>query len=307
MGASKQTRNVAPTTRHARKLRKVRAQTGGLSEFPEIRKFHARCTLCKLAANEGPLLREIHYRLRSGVPSRKVAALFAEELEDRGLPTLDFRAIARHYKDHVENALIVNPAQDLAFQAPILPAPRRKPAAASAAPISAVEGPPLLEPDADLEGPAAESYATKRDPKTDDEADYFELRKLYDRLLPMLDLANKDLKRKASSSHGLTHQDYKIIVTMYSECRQQLEALNKMRNSNRLTRAVIEAHTSQVLTMLSEPLGQKLRDIRRQLEHGEAQSAVLLLSALIESDLPPMLVSTGKEAIRRSVDEYKLH
>ena len=288
MAATKQKRDVAPTTRIERQLRKVVARTGGVRGFPELTKSHARCTLCKLVPDNGDLLKEIHFMLREGTGTRRIATLIAPDLRERDLKPIDFRAISRHHNAHVQVALIVDPKKEL-------PPPPPPPAVPAGPKV------PLVE------GPAAESYVTKRDPKTDDEADYFELRKLYDRLLPMLDLANRDLKSKAETNRGLTPQDYKTIVTMYSECRQQLEALNKMRNSNRLTRAVIEAHTSQVLTMLSEPLGQKLRDIRRQLEHGDQPGAVALLCSLIDSDLPPMLISTGKEAIRRSVDEYKLH
>ena len=296
-------KSKGPTTRAARKLRKVITSSGAQADFPELVRTHARCTLCALIADHPDLLKEIHYMTKQRIGTRRIAVLIEPELQERGLRLIDFRAIGRHQKGHLSRNLIVDPTQELPVfeEEPPPPPPPPLPLPKKAATKK------TSRKKAAREGPAAASYVEQRAPSTDDEADYFELRKLFDRLLPMLDLANRDLTRKAQDDRGLTAADYKVILAMYSECRQQLEGLNKMRNSNRLTRAVIEAHTSQVLTMLSEPLGQKLRDIRRQLEHNDPTAAIAMLASLIDSDLPPMLVSTGKEAIRRSVDEYKLH
>jgi len=235
--------------------------------FPEL-KQNRQCRLCAYALDTPHITSKVHELWRQGSAYRVIEDAIQGDLKEAGYSPVNFGAIRRHLLGHVARHLI----------------PNRTEAAAGRPP-----------------------YAARPPAMTDDEADYFELRKLYDRLIPIVDLVKRDQDRKVESGEPLSGYDLQHLVRLFGECRMQLEALNKMRNSNRLTKAVIEAHTSQVLMLLSEPLGHKLRDIRHRLKVGLMHDAMRDLDALIDAELPPMLVSSGKEAIRRSVEEYKLH
>lgn len=243
------------------------AQAQVVPGFPEIRKRNARCRICKLIDTHPELVHAIHELIRQGVGPSALERRFASVLEEAHVPHIYRASYERHVAEHITKMGLVVKLTD-----------ERERRLATPEVIPARE-------------------------VTDEELDYVEMRRLFTQLSETL----AQVSRAVAGKEELTSYDLNMLIALYRELRNQIETLNKMRNSDRLTKAILEAHTRQLLQLLSEPLSEALRDVYRMLLNGDYDGAAARMGTLLSADLAPMFVSSGREAMQMSIEHYKLH
>jgi hypothetical protein len=141
----------------------------------------------------------------------------------------------------------------------------------------------------------------------DHETDYFEMRRLYAELKPILKQVREKLTLQ-SKDDKISGYDLVMLLKLFGEARQILKALSEMRNSEKLTSIILVRHTEALVHLLTEPLGTTLRDIRDRLNRGENPERVTRrLDDLLDGELFPLFESAAERAIAQSKEQYKLH
>jgi hypothetical protein len=237
------------------------------SDFPELTSKASRCRACAMADTNPSALAVCHDLIRKGIITNEVVRRMKPVMLEAGLEPLSFRTIQNHASDHITVTMIA----DRFSGRKLMMAEEEKPVI------------PLM-------------------PRSDVVLDYQEMRKLYDKLVPILDMAYDLLEKSGEISGG----DIITLVRVFGEARQQLEALGKMRNSDRLTLAILEWHTRAMAHNISEPLGRKLREIEADLEDGDAELAQAKLHTFLHKEIGPIFLAGARDALNKSSEEFKL-
>lgn len=248
--------------------------------FPELTARASRCRVCQLADDAPDLLAIAHELVRQGLTSSEISKRMHAALKEQDIRALTPRTILNHTEMHISESRIVNRYEGAGNDK----SPRKVQGG-----LSVVDGGVLPLP-------------TKQ---SDVEADYHEMRRLYDKLLPILDMAF-ELMETAQEEEKIDGSSLITLVRVFSEARSQLETLAKMRNSDRLIAAILEWHTRAFTHNLAEPISRKLREILCDLDDDDAELARAKLQLFLQEEIGPIFLAGARNALTKSAEEFKL-
>jgi len=282
------------------------------------------CRVCALSQVRPEVLRLIHEDRFAGLSLRKLAAKYADVMIKHCKSSPSRELYRRHFDSHLDGDLAVVVRNARAT----VEARARPDAEATEADLSEDDDEFDEEaepPEAELElppeplppveaAPAAlaviqptPAALTHPEPVTqrmrDDDSDYFELWELYDKLKPLLEgiynSAAAELKNGEYNAYDLV-----LLLKIFGEGRKMLAEANRMKNSDRLMRLVLEAHTKRFVRVLSEPLGQALKNHLLLMRRGELHPDQFEM--FLNDQLVHIFQSAATKSLAMSCEEYKL-
>jgi hypothetical protein len=255
--------------------------------FPEIVSREPKCKLCQLAESNRGLLKLVHrYRFEEQLGNDALRTKLRPVFERQGLMPPSPRSIGRHFDDHVDFSKMPDP-DALALPEPIEATLDRLDRDA--------EGMRLADP---------EDLALGRN-----ETDYHQLSDLFVRIhrrIAALD-ADPTAFQHADGSHSFTK--LKTWSDLIDNARKLVEGLNKMRNNDRMTVSILEAHTTKFATAITRPVATELRAIQAQLNASsspEAHAAAQRIYELLAEGVPSIMTDAASRSLRASKEQYKL-
>lgn len=255
--------------------------------FPELIAREPKCKICQLADTHRGLLLIMH-RLRheeqlgDQALRNRVRAVF----ERQGVLCPSPRSIGRHFSEHCDFTKMPDP-DALAFPTPVEVSLARMERDAT--------GMALADP---------EEVALGRE-----NSDYHQLTDLLVRLqrrIAALD-ADPNAFRNADGDHAFSRLS--TWSSLIDNARKIVEGLNKMRNSDRMTVAILEQHTRRFAAAFTRPVASELRAIRDDLATSSdpaAQRAAARLSSLLGSGVSTIMSDAAVQSLRDSKEQYKL-
>lgn len=152
------------------------------------------------------------------------------------------------------------------------------------------------------------SLSTREGARGEDESDYRHMYDLYVRISERLRALDNDPTAFITPHNTHDKDMYRIMAVLLAESRKTIEALNKMRNSDRLTLAILDAHTQLFSELVAIPLGEKLKNILLTLQStpGADQAKTQLLTFL-HQDLIGLFQNAAIQAMETSRSTYKLN
>lgn len=291
--------------------------------FPEIIGKETQCRLCSLVEKDPATLRRVHEMFFGGKGLRALSAETAPVFEERGEKKLNMQCFARHFKSHVDfGAVTVGAALEDDFALPppppsrvapeTQPQPEPEPAPAPAPPPVVVEPGPAPAPmqmtvaaPTTVAAPAASPSIPEEDDAAMEAAAYFDMRNLVTKLRARLDQLDQstafvDDKGKVNS-FGL-----QLWLRFVDSFRSVLEAMNRIRNNDKLTKAILQAHTKRNYNMASAPLVARIEVVLKKMEAG-APDTLDDLRQLARSDARGILEQAADDAIQETCGVYRLH
>jgi hypothetical protein len=142
---------------------------------------------------------------------------------------------------------------------------------------------------------------------SEDVDDYAEMRTLFLELAEMMRSIKSDPNAIKSPLGGYDVSMLKALNSMIMGCAKIIETVNKMKNSDRLTLAILESHTRSMSANLAIPLGEKIRVALAQLEDGDADGAQRTLLSLVQNDIVAIFREAATQAMLSSREQYQLH
>lgn len=270
-------------SRLARKARtrERAARTIIVPDFPEIVRKETQCRVCKLVEDAPELLHDIHSKWKMGAGVKALETEMKLEFTMRQEDGIDHRCFARHFKNHVdfsETTMAVGEILEDDFPEDII------------RPIA--PAPPLM-----LTQPRPEDIEAGA-------GDYFDMQNVIDRLRSRMHQLDDQTafvdKDGRVNSYGMV-----IWLRLVSELRQSLEALNRMRNSDRLTKAILQAHTKRFAQLLSGPLVARFETVLERLQTSP-EDAIFEMEQLAHGDVKSIVLRAAEESVRESCEVYKL-
>lgn len=259
-----------------REQRERATQNELVPAFPEIRS-HPMCRLCGLVTSDPTMLRRIHTLWQDGQGVRALETATRPWWVERGETPLDHRCFHRHFRSHVDfgNGTMADDDEDDERPFEGLPVPK-------------VE---LVQPRLEDEEAGA--------------SDYFDMENAIRRLRARFEQVDETVafvdKNGRVNSYGAM-----LWLKLIAELRTSLETLHRMRNSDRLMRAMLQAHTKRLSTMLSRPLIERFEEVLLALRSGDAEEATRALERLAQGDIRSIVLHAAGEAVKESIDVYKL-
>lgn len=261
------------TGQGSRKARKARtrdreARAALVEGFPEFVRRHSKCRLCALVDADPDFLRAIHKGWAEGKGVRALETETRPKWAAKGETPLDHRSFHRHLRRHVQFT---------------------ERSMTKTPPVSALA--PVPEEPVDV-GPG-------------ETGDYFDMRMIIDRLRTRM----KEVDEKAALVDADGKVDSYALVMwlrLVSEFRSTIEAVNRMKNSDRLTKAILQAHTKRMIQLLSEPMAARFTTVINQLRQNP-ENAADVLEHLVATEVPRMVLRAADEGVKESCDTYRLH
>lgn len=234
--------------------------------FPEFVRRNSQCRLCLLVEADPELLRRIHRGWTEGKGVRALETETRPAWEARGETPLDHRSFHRHLRRHVQ----FEGKEKLPMTKPIVP----------------------TVPDESVEVPG-------------ETGDYFDMRMIIDRLRCRM--------KEVDDTAALVGPDGKVDsyalvmwLRLVAEFRSTIEAVNRMKNSDRLTKAILQAHTKRMVQLFSEPLAARFTAVIGQLR-SNPENAADVLEHLVATEVPRMVLRAADEGVKESCDQFRLH
>lgn len=141
---------------------------------------------------------------------------------------------------------------------------------------------------------------------TSDANDYDEMRTLFVELAETMRAIRSDPNALKSPMGGYDVAMVRALTAMVDSLRKIIEGLNKMKNSDRLTLAILESHTRAMSQNLAIPLGEKIRVALSQIEEGDPNAAQATLTALVQGDIVDIFREAATQAMISSRESYNL-
>jgi hypothetical protein len=272
----------------SRAARKRRAQERIASAsvvpgFPEIIRAEARCRLCQFATTDPELLQRVHVLYFNGHGVRSLEQRTLHIFDARGETPLRARCFARHFRSHVSEELAAygdELEEEYALNPKATSVPRAKDAlkpATTPAPI----------------------------PEDEEAAAYFDMRDLLHKLRTRM----KEVDNTVTfvDDHGqLNAYGLQLWLKFVDSFRQALEAMNRIRNNDRLTKAILQAHTKRNYNLASAPLIARFEEVLTKLRN-KAPGAVDDFERLALYEAREILEQAARSAVQESCDVYRLH
>lgn len=138
--------------------------------------------------------------------------------------------------------------------------------------------------------------------------DYDEMRALFCELAETMRAIRSDPNALKSPFGGYDVGMIRAMTGMIDALRKIISDVNKMKNSDRLTLAILEGHTKTMSQNLAIPLGEKIRIVLSQLESVEgADAAYDTLMSLVSGDIVEIFRNAATQAMTSSREQYNLH
>lgn len=282
------------TRRRAQRARVARSII--VPDFPEIVQRGTQCRLCGLVETDPELLRRIHAMWREGKGVRALATSTVADWAERKLKAVDHRTFDRHFKNHVDFDDTTTAVGEVLAEDIPSTAIAERPRALS--PVGIL--PPAPPPRVELAKPRPEDQEAGA-------GDYFDMENVIRRLRVRLEQIDQDTSFVDDDGRVNT---YGIVIwlKLISEMRQALEALNRMKNSDRLTKAILQAHTKRFAQILSAPLIARFESMLAFVQRGDNSGALAEIERLTRGgQMKEIVLRAADEAVRESVTAYKLH
>lgn len=267
----------------SRVARKQRSRTRAVEAsvvpgFPEIVGRNRQCRLCGLIESNPVLLHRIHEAFQSGKGVRALETEMTPVFEEAGQAPLNVKCFSRHFKSHV--SFVAAAAVALPVEAPVRPATPPPPIAPAAAPE-------MNDEDA-LEAAA-----------------YFDMRNLISKLRIRMETIDQSTafvdENGKINSYGL-----QLWLKFVDSFRSALEAMNRIKNNDRLTRAIIQAHAKRQMQLASAQLIARFEVLLAKIRRGDAD-ALADLEQFAMSDAKQIVLETARAAVEESCEVYRLH
>ena len=255
--------------------------------FPEIVGRVSVCRLCQLVDADPDFLRRIHKLWQQGNGVRRLESDMWHAWTSRGEKVADHKTYHRHLRSHCDFSL-VDGALEAAMSSGTAAGgaratremvPVKVKAQTHAGAQAAVEGAPDY---VDMEALLA---------------------KLRDRMAEVDDnVAFIDDEGRVNS--------YGIIVwlKLVSEFRQAVESMSRMKNSERLIKAILQSHTKRMAQLISAPLVERFEVVVTAMREGRDEDLVAgELERLASSDIKSLILQAAETAVAESCEVYKLH
>jgi hypothetical protein len=283
------------------------------------------CRVCGLALVRPEIVRAIHKDRLEGFSYRKLEEKYADDMRKFTGSVPSRELYRRHFDMHlavdletavqnvrslvdtsvvssseVETGLGIlasdnedaDDADDAELDAMLPALPPLQPSAAITA-VSTTGLPPVIV--------GRPSPATMR--LNEDDSDYFELWELYDKLKPLLEnLYNVEVASLANGEYRA--YNLALLMKIFSEGRKFLGEANRMKNSDRLMRLILEAHTKRFVRILSEPLGHSLKSFLLRMRRNELSPDEF--EKFLNEQLVGIFQAAATKSMAMSCEEYKL-
>jgi len=142
---------------------------------------------------------------------------------------------------------------------------------------------------------------------TPEEQEYFNLSSVIDRIRARMEEVddNADFLDEDNRVNS-----YAIVVwlKLVSEFRQAVEAWNRMKNTDRLTKGILQAHTKRHTQNVAEPLVGKFEVVLTNLrKSGTDEFVINQLEHLFGHEVREVLLRAAEESVRESCEAYRLN
>lgn len=141
---------------------------------------------------------------------------------------------------------------------------------------------------------------------TEEADEYDEMRALFVELAETMRAIRSDPNSLKSPLGGYDVSMIRAITSMVDALRKIMSDINKMKNSDRLTLAILETHTRSMSQNLAIPLGEKIRVTLAHIEDGEIDAARDSLMALVQGDIVDIFREAATQAMTSSREQYRL-
>jgi hypothetical protein len=266
---------------YKKRQRAQRALSAAVPGFPEIVKQTPRCRLCALAEKEPELLHTIHGMARGGLGTRALASETAHYWSARSVAPMDHKCFARHFEKHVDfdmSDFLDLPVPPPSREPPVVE--RRRPAA-----------PPRSDADAD-KGALGK-----------DNSDYYEMWDLIDRLKTRVHQVDEDAVFIDEETGKVDSYSVMMLSKLIGELVRAIEALNRIRNADRVAKAIVQGHTKRMVQLLSDPLISSFQAALTQDEGGDLTA----LYSLANTETRDIIFKAAERAVKESCEVYKLN
>lgn len=269
-----------------RRTRERVSAAANVPGFPEIVKRNPQCRLCALADSDPDLLRMVHGLYESGRGFRALATDTLSHWQRREETPVNHQCFARHFRGHVSYAVVTTA---VAGDAPVV-----------------VQAPAMVEPVKAVSVVRPPHGSVMREFEVAPETgDYFDMRSIIDRLRTRLN----DVDEKASfvDENGRV-DNYALVMwlRLVAEFRAALEAMNRMKNGDRLTKAIIQAHSKRNAQMTSELLVPKFQTVLEQVRQ-DPEAGVEVLEHFFAEEVTNLIIRAADESVKESCEAYRLH
>lgn len=259
-------------------MREKNANRSLVAGFPDIINRNDQCRLCGLVEDAPELLTWIHAQFKAGSGVRALETATRRRWTERGETPLDHRCFARHFESHVEpRASKVDVGSELVSAQ--IEETRRE--------IKSV------------------SDAVDREVFGDDNSDFFDMKNVIQRMKGWVQKFDDDNELR-NEEGGLDTYRLMAAMKLSGELRASIEAFNRMKNSERVTRAILQGHTKRYTQHLSPQITTELVQIREALESGDVATAEDLVDVLLKARLGIIFRSSADTSVKESCEVYRL-
>lgn len=258
-----------------------------LPGFPELTAREPKCKLCQIAESHKGILQLVHrlkheQEMTNDALAKRIQVVF----ERHGLEPVHARSVGRHFDNHVDFGKLVTP--------------------------DAYEFPEEIQ--VTLERLERDTKALQTASPADvalghHDSDYHQMADLFMRLQRRIVALDSDPTSFTNADGSHSFSKLKTWSDLIDGARKIIDGLNKMRNSDRMTASILEAHTKRFATAITRPVASQLRTIYTTLEHSNdpaARRAAELLSELLTSGVTTIMLDAAAQSLRDSREEYKL-
>jgi len=245
--------------------------------FPEIVAFTPRCLLCALAKDDPERLRSLHSQRAAGVTVKGLRGLVQATWPD----TPDLRSFSRHFDAHV------NLSADVDFAIPEM------------------RGSPRRE--SDVRAAVEKALAAASAEEAEDASDFIDMRGVVQRMKRWVARFDDEAALQDDETGRLDRGWMVIAMKLSGELRASIEALNRMKNTERLTRTMLQGHTKRYTQHISPQLTAELLALRAAVLAGDVTLAARQVDDLLNAKLGLIYRQSADASVQESCDLYKLH
>lgn len=136
-------------------------------------------------------------------------------------------------------------------------------------------------------------------------------RQMYDLFLRVVEDA-KSLRADPHAFLNAQGQYNDKVINAYSKLiglgMKAIDSLNKMRNADRMTAHILDAHTRELAQAVTIEIGLEIKDIIEKVDRGELTPGdfVIALKAFLYKRLPKIFLTSAKTTLHSAKEQYGL-
>jgi hypothetical protein len=247
--------------------------------FPEIIDRVTTCRLCGLIDDAPLLLRWIHDQWVSGAGVRALETASKARWIERGETPLDHRCFGRHFEGHVSRSALIAEVDEVLSSVDVAEARREA---------------------------AAVTDAVDREIFGDDNSDFFDMKDVIARMKKWVRRFDDDEQLKGDDGRLDTFR-LMAMLKLSSELRSSIETYNRMKNTDRISKAMLQGHTKRYVQHISEPLTTELLALRASIESGDVDDATARLDALLHERIGLIMRESAETSVKESCEVFRLN